>query len=177
MKPGKIAQPMRVALTGGTKSPEELVALLKPFLAIRNYPEKPDSFIAGAVRTLQARSRTLVEMADAMRFYMVDEIEFDPDAAAKFLTGEIREAFEGLISDLHELDHFDEKTLEPVFRKIAEDSGMKLGKIAQPVRVALTGETKSPGLFEIMEVLGKQTVLERLQKGLTYIRKNSGITN
>jgi glutamyl-tRNA synthetase len=154
------------------KRPEELVTLLRPFLALRNYPDKPDSYIAGAVRTLQARSRTLVEMADAMRFYMVDEIEFDPEAAAQFLNIEIREAFVRLISKLRELDVFDEKTLEPVFRKIAEDLGMKLGKIAQPIRVALTGGTKSPGLFEIMELLGKQTVLERLQKGLTYIQKN-----
>ena len=68
------------------KSPEELVAPLRPFLALRNYPDKPDAYIAGAIRTLQARSRTLVEMAEAMRFYMVDEIEFDPDAAGKFLT-------------------------------------------------------------------------------------------
>jgi len=151
------------------KSPEELAALLRPFLAERNYPDKPDGYIAGAVRTLQARSRTLVEMADAMRFYMVDEIEFDPEAAASFLTVEIRAAFERLISELRKLDTFDEKTLEPVFRKIAEDLGMKLGKIAQPIRVALTGGTKSPGLFEIMELLGKQTVLARLQKGLTYI--------
>ncbi len=152
------------------KRPEELVALLRPFLALRNYPDKPDGYIAGAVRTLQARSRTLVEMADAMRFYMVDEIEFDPDAAGKFLSVEMREAFVRLISELNELDVFDEKRLEPVFRKIAEDLGMKLGKIAQPVRVALTGGTKSPGLFEIIELLGKQTVLERLQKGLKYIQ-------
>jgi len=154
------------------KRPEELVALLRPFLALRDYPDKPDGFIAGAVRTLQARARTLVEMADAMRFYMVDEVEFDPDAAAKFLTMEICDAFVRLLSELKELDVFDEKTLEPVFRNIAEDLGMKLGKIAQPLRVALTGGTKSPGLFEIMEVLGKQTVLARLQKGLAYIQKN-----
>ena len=161
------------------KNPEELVAPLRPLLVFRNYPDKPDAYIAGAVRTLQARSRTLVEMADAMRFYMVDEIEFDPDAAGKFLTLEMREVFVWLISELSELDIFDEKGLETVFRKIAQDLAMKLGKaaqpvklgkVAQPVRVALTGATISPGLFEIIEVLGKQTVLERLRKGLEYIQ-------
>jgi len=161
------------------KSPEELVAPLRPLLVQRHYPDKPDAYIAGAVRTLQARSHTLVEMADAMRFYMVDEIEFDPDAAGKFLTLEMREVFVWLISELSELDIFDEKGLETVFRKIAQDLAMKLGKaaqpvklgkVAQPVRVALTGATISPGLFEIIEVLGKQTVLERLRKGLEYIQ-------
>ncbi len=151
------------------KRPEDIVALLRPFLAQRNYPDKPVSYYAGAVRTLQARSHTLVEMADAMRFYMVDEIEFDPDAAGKFLTSEVREAFVRLISELPSLEVFDEKSLEPVFRKIAADLGMKLGKIAQPVRVALTGGTISPGLFEIIGVLGKETVLTRLRKALEYI--------
>ena len=153
------------------KRPEELVPLLRPFLALRNYPDKPDGYVAGAVRTLQARSRTLVEMADAVRFYMVNEIEFDPDAAGKFLTPETREAFVRLISELSGLEVFDEASLERVFRKIAADLGMKLGKIAQPVRVALTGATISPGLFEIIDVLGKETVLKRLRKGLEYIRR------
>jgi glutamyl-tRNA synthetase len=152
------------------KSPEELVAPLRPLLVQRHYPDKPDAYIAGAVRTLQARSRTLVEMADAMRFYMVDEIEFDPDAAGKFLTPEVREVFVRLISELSELEIFDEKGLETIFRKIAQDLAMKLGKAAQPVRVALTGATISPGLFEIIEVLGKETVLERLRKALEYIQ-------
>jgi glutamyl-tRNA synthetase len=67
------------------------------------------------------------------------------------------------------LEIFDEKSLEPVFRKIAADLGIKLGKLAQPVRVALTGGTVSPGLFEIIDVLGKKTVLDRLGKALEYI--------
>jgi glutamyl-tRNA synthetase len=153
------------------KRPEDLVAPLKPFLALRGYPDKPDAYLAGAVRTLQARSRTLAEMADAMRFYMTDEIEFDPDAAREFLTPDIAKAFDHLIFELSKLEPFEEKGLEPVFRDIARDFGMKLGKIAQPVRVALTGATKSPGLFEIIELLGKQTVLKRLRNGLKYVKK------
>jgi len=152
------------------KRPEDIVGLLKPFLAQRNYPDKPVAYIAGAVRTLQARSHTLVEMADAMRFFMVDEIEFDPDAAGKFLTPEVRETFVRLISELSGLETFDENSLEPIFRNIAADLGVKLGKIAQPVRVALTGGTISPGLFEIIGVLGKDTVLKRLRKALEHIQ-------
>ncbi len=152
------------------KRPEELVAPLRPFLVLRNYPDKPDAYIAGAVRTLQARSHTLVEMADSMKFYMIDEIEFDPEAAGEFLTPEMNKIFDRLISELSTLDSFDEKGLEPVFRNIAGELGVKLGKIAQPVRVALTGATKSPGLFEIIEVLGREAVLKRLQKALKYIQ-------
>ncbi len=151
------------------KPPEDLVSPLRPFLAQRYYPEKSDAYIAGAIRTLQPRSHTLVEMADAMRFYMVEEIEFDPEAAAKFLSPEIREAFVRLISELSKLELFNEQALDPIFRSVMGDLGMKLGKIAQPVRVALTGGTVSPGIFEIIEVLGKETVLKRLRKGLEFI--------
>jgi glutamyl-tRNA synthetase len=156
------------------KRPEELVGLLKPFLDRPGYSERSDDYIAGVIRTLQPRSRTLVEMAEAARFYMVDAMEFDPDAAEKFLTLDIREAFVRLIRELADLEVFDEESLEPVFRKIAADLKIKLGKLAQPVRVALTGGTVSPGLFEIIDVLGKKTVLERLRKGLEYIDKPGG---
>ena len=151
------------------KRAEELLPLLKPFAAERRYPEKPDHFLVAAIRTLQPRAHTLVEMAEAMGFYMADEIRFDPEAAAKFLTKDMGGVFSRLISELSELEAFDEESLEPVFRNTAEELKVKLGKIAQPVRVALTGGTKSPGLFEIMEVLGKEAVLERLQKGLKHI--------
>jgi len=148
------------------RRPEDLTPLLRPFLAARGCKDKPDDYLAGAIRTLQARSRTLVEMADAMHFYMVDEVEFDDAAAAKFLGKDMRDAFERLTSELERLDSFNEEGLEAVFKKVTGELGMKLGKIAQPVRVALTGVTVSPGLFEIIGVLGKETVLKRLRRAL-----------
>jgi glutamyl-tRNA synthetase len=153
------------------KRPEDLVGLLRPFLAQRSYPDKPDAYIAEVIHTLQPRSHTLVEMADAARFYFADKIQFDPDAAGQFLTAEMREVFDLLFSELSKLEAFDEGPLESVFRKIAEDLGWKLGKVAQPVRVALTGTTKSPGLFEIMQILGKQTVLKRLRRAGEWVSR------
>ncbi|MFZ2448059.1 MAG: glutamate--tRNA ligase [Syntrophobacteraceae bacterium] len=149
------------------KSPLELVSPLKPFLAARGYPEKDDRYLAGAIRTLQPRSRTLVEMADAMRFYMVDEVEFDEAAVKKFLTPEMRGAFERLVGELEMLEQFNEASLEEVFKRVTGELNMKLGKIAQPTRVALTGVTVSPGLFEIIDVLGKETVLDRLRRAMS----------
>ena len=153
------------------KPPLDLVPLLLPFLKARNYPDKPAEYVAGAIRTLQPRSRTLVEMADMIRFYMIDEVELDEAAAKKFLTTDIREPLNRLISELEALEDFSEEKLEAVFRKVMESVGMKLGKIAQPVRVALTGTSVSPGIFEIIDVLGKETVLKRLRKGLGYIEQ------
>ncbi|NLI81054.1 MAG: glutamate--tRNA ligase [Deltaproteobacteria bacterium] len=151
------------------RSPESLVPLLEPFLMERGYPRKPAAYLSKAIRTLQARARTLVEMADSMRFYMVENMEYDSDAAKKFLVPTLRAPFQRLMESMERLENFDEASLENVFSEVVAGLGMKLGKLAQPVRVALTGGTVSPGLFEIMDVLGKQTVLKRLGRALEYL--------
>lgn len=155
------------------KPAQEVAVLLQPFLSAAGYREKPRDYLAKAVRTLQPRVHTLVELSEAMKFYMVDLVEYDPAAAKKFLTPAIKEAFNRLMGALRDLEVFDEANLERVFRQIVVDElGMKLGKIAQPVRVALTGMTASPGLFEVIDVLGKDAVLERLKIALEYIEKH-----
>ena len=67
---------------------------------------------------------------------------------------------------LESLDDFTQKGLEGLFLRILDEKKIKLGEIAQPLRVALTGTSVSPGLFEVMEVLGKETVLRRMDKAL-----------
>ena len=74
-----------------------------------------------------------------------------------------------LMAELKNLPEFTEPGLEDAFKAVMEKTGLKLGKIAQPVRVALTGRTASPGIFEITEIIGKDRVLSRLQAALDYI--------
>lgn len=150
--------------------PNELVPLLLPFLGALGYPEKPREYLAKAIRTLQPRVHTLVELAESMRFYMVETIAYDPAAAAKFLTPAVKEPLLKLTAALGRLEAFDEKNLERVFKQVViEELGLKLGKVAQPVRVALTGMTASPGLFEVIDVLQKDVVLKRMQIALAHI--------
>jgi len=151
------------------RSPASLVPLLQPFLEERGYPPRPRSYLERAAETLQPRASTLAEMADTMKFYCVDRLEYDPAAAKKFLKPSMKEPFGAIIAALEGLESFDEKTLEEVFRGTAEDLGVKLGKLAQPARVALTGVTASPGLFEVIDILGKETVMARLKKALEHM--------
>ena len=145
------------------RTPESLVPLLEPFLADRGYPVKPRPYLERAVQTLQPRARTLVEMAEAMKFYLVEKVECDPEAERKFLTSAMRKPFDKLTTALESLEVFDHAGLEAAFQGVVGELGLKLGKVAQPVRVALTGTTVSPGIFEIIDVLGKETVLNRLK--------------
>ena len=73
------------------------------------------------------------------------------------------------------MDSFTKEGIEDAFKKVMETTGLKLGKIAQPVRVALTGKTASPGIFEILEVLGKDKSVYRLEKAINHINETADI--
>jgi glutamyl-tRNA synthetase len=74
---------------------------------------------------------------------------------------------------LKKIDDFTQKELKSVFSDFLEEKQIKLGKIAQPLRVALTGKTASPGLFEVMEVLGKEKVSSRLKEAIAHMKKKA----
>jgi len=82
------------------------------------------------------------------------------------------ERFQILLDRLNTLSDFDAANIEPVFRDLAEEWGVGLGKVIHPVRLALTGVTFSPGMFEVMELLGKETVMNRLEKAKAYLQEN-----
>ncbi len=150
---------------------ERLAQLIKPFLTKLGISNVDEEKLIKALETVKPRARTLSEMADMMRFYFVEDIEYEEKAAQKFLKKEIVPVLERIIQELSNLESFNEKELEPIFRNLAEEYQIKLKYIAQPVRVALTGKTVSPGLFEIMDILGKETVIKRLEKALNYARE------
>lgn len=148
---------------------EKLAPLLSPLLQAEGLPAEADDYLEAIIPALQPRSKTLKEMADQAAFYYLDEIVFDEKPAKKFLKGNVLEPLKALKDRLSNLDNYDEAGLEEVFSNILETYEIKLGKIAQPVRVALTGTSVSPGIFEVMAVLGKSRVVPRLQKAIAFI--------
>lgn len=150
--------------------PRDLVGQLVPFLKEMGIETDDTDYLESIIETLNLRSKTLKEMAEGALFYFQDEVVYDEKAAKKFLKPNILDPLKALTQELESLDSFsDEKELEAVFVKVMEAAGLKLGKIAQPVRVALTGKTVSPGIFEIIQVLGKKRVLSRLEKAVEII--------
>ncbi len=150
---------------------DRLAEMVKPFLEKLGLKVSDEDMLRQAVETVKPRARTLAEMAEMMRFYFVDQVEYEEKAARKFLKPDIAPVLERLVKELEVLEKFEEEPLEKLFRGLAEEYQLKLKHIAQPVRVALTGRTVSPGLFEIMDILGKETVLARLQRALQYIKE------
>jgi glutamyl-tRNA synthetase len=152
-------------------APQAIAAHLKPFLRKQEIDTRDDDYLNALIPTLQPRSKTLVDMSAQARFYFSDPVDLDEAAAKKFLKGNVLEPLKELHERLAELDGFTEKSLEAVFVALMEAYQIKLGKIAQPVRVALTGTSVSPGIFEIILVLGKQRVLSRLLAAIAFIEK------
>jgi len=77
---------------------------------------------------------------------------------------------EDLLVNLKGATSFDQEELEKIFTRFLERHQIKLGKVAQPLRVALTGKTVSPGIFEIMEVMGQEMVIQRLSNAISHIK-------
>jgi glutamyl-tRNA synthetase len=142
---------------------ERLLAHLQRFLdAEAGRPVEVDEGLMQLVDLLRERSKTLVEMAQLARFYYVDALTRDPKAAAKFLRPEVTAPLLELRAALAEVASWERGSLERAFQGVIDKHGLQLGALAQPVRVAITGGTVSPPIFETLEVLGRDRSLTRL---------------
>ena len=147
----------------------EIAGQLVPFLQQRGVTAAVDDRFIKAVKSLQPRAKTLAEMAEMAEFYFTDEFAYDEKGAQKFLRPELVSFLTALLPALRASDDFTEAALERSFRQLTEQEGIKLNQAAQGVRVALTGRTSSPGLFEVMEGIGKERVIRRMERALGYI--------
>ncbi|MCC6949093.1 MAG: glutamate--tRNA ligase [Bradyrhizobiaceae bacterium] len=153
----------------------EVVAGLEAFA-----PELPDGAFVGtrlaerraqvlaAMPSLKERAKTLIDLAEGARFILVDRpLELD-DKARALLTPDARKTLQAAIPVLRNCD-WQAEQLDAAVRSLAERTGLKLSAVAQPLRAALTGRTTSPGIFEVMLVLGKEETLGRIadQAGAT----------
>jgi glutamyl-tRNA synthetase len=159
------------------KSAGKLSPLLLPFIRAKGYEIEEGEKFNKIISTLKERSKTLVEIVDQAEFFFREEIEYEKEAAEKFLRPEVVDILEELIDSLKGEEATSEAEVESIFRGVAQRRGIKLVKVAQPVRVALTGRTASPGLFEVIDILGKGQTIKRLQKAIAFIRARPGGEN
>lgn len=149
--------------------PARLADLLPPFLAARGVNAFDRDTLVKAIPEIRPRTKTLVELADWAEPYLVDAPVIDPKAGAKFLIPANRPVLERVRGLVAELGVEAPEAMEEAFRQLAEELGVKLGGVAQPVRVALVGRTASPGIFEVLAILGRERSLARLDRALSAI--------
>lgn len=154
----KISQPAQVA--------QALMPLLEAAGLTDEVRAVSPDWLAQLVVLVKERAKTLVEMVEWVRPYFGQAVTFDEEAAKKFLTPAIAPVLGKLLICFESFPAFSKQQWEEAFKQLVEAEGLKMGQLAQPVRVALTGRTASPGLFEVMEVLGRDRTLFRLRQGL-----------
>jgi glutamyl-tRNA synthetase len=143
---------------------DDYVAWTKPFLSARGIAEPSPQVLRQAIPTIRERARTLVEAAHAVDYYLREPPELDEKAATKFLTAESRPRLAALATVFEAVESWAPEALEAAFRGWIEGQGLELKDVAQPLRVALTGRSASPPLFDVLHVLGRELSLARLRR-------------
>jgi glutamyl-tRNA synthetase len=178
-----------IGRSAGIFNPEKLLAInaehirnnsttttyryLKPFLEKYSDYQTSQDYVEKVIETLNKRSKTLIELSDSAYFYFqTNQMEYDEKPAKKFLTVNIVDSLQLLIDKISNIDPIDESFFETILKEIASEKNIKIGAIAQAVRVALTGRKVSPGLIEMVNVLGMKVVIERLNDAISWIKEH-----
>lgn len=148
-------------------SPKELVDWTKPYLESLGVHVDDSEFSVKAICSERERGKTLKELAEISAFYFRDEVIWDDKAVQKWLTPEGKQRLQKLQTAFQSLTTWNEETLQKAFETTLQALELKkMVELAQPARTALTGTTVSPGIFEVMTILGKEKVLKRFEKAL-----------
>jgi glutamyl-tRNA synthetase len=152
---------------------QDLVPLLQKHLQAKGLPQADPKYLQQVIPLLQPRSTTMADMADQASVFVLndEDIAYDPNLVHKVITPEVKPHLQTLMERLNDLSTFAQKDLEEVVKAYLDQAGIKFKLLAQPIRVAITGKKASPGLFETMEVLGKDRVLRRMQRAFGVLEE------
>ncbi len=140
-----------------------LVRLAHPFLARAGLEGRDPDWLGRALETQKERAKTLVELVAKCRIYVERPAAYDPKAVQKFFAPDGARRLRKLMARLEALPEFTAPAIEGVYRQLTETLGLKLVDLAQLTRVAVTGTTVSPPVFEVLAILGREETLERLR--------------
>ena len=151
--------------------PEKLTDEIIPQLIEAKYIEKDNfdrNYVVSLVKLFQARLNTLSDFPGWADFFFLKEIAIDPEAEKKHLSQDLSKEFSAFIKRLDSLKEFDIAAIEAEFRGLVAELGIEAKTLIHPIRVALTGKTIGPGLFEVIHYLGRERTKQRLSK---FIKK------
>jgi len=153
-------------------TPEHLVKHLKPQLAALGIDVDDDAKLAAVAKSQQERAKTLKEMAQNSVFFFRDPAAYDEKAAKKHLTQDSLTPLQEAAERLAGLTSWTAQSIHETIQSLATELSLALGKVAQPIRVAVSGGSVSPPIDVTLEVLGRQTTLERLRRAIDFIAAN-----
>ncbi|HYF92904.1 MAG TPA: glutamate--tRNA ligase [Symbiobacteriaceae bacterium] len=150
------------------KSVEEFAKLALPFVVdagmITEEKARADwDWFTAVMAEIQPRVQTLAEVPQHADFFLLDEVTVEEGAAGKFLTEAVKPFFRAVVEGLQSVE-WSKEAIEQMIRGHMEGMGLKPKESIQPIRVAITGRTASPGLFEIVQLIGRERTIARMKK-------------
>src|SRR4029077_7678333 len=127
----------------------------------------PESYVRAALQTCKGKINTFDELPAYCGFYFTDEIHYDPKGVAKHFTSENEPRLKAVRDALSALEKFDAAEIETTLKATASKLGVKVGAIVHPTRLAVTGSNVGPSLYHLLEVLGREKVLARIDRALS----------
>ncbi len=157
--------------------PLRIAHLLSPHLGRLGIDPTEGADLVEVVKAQQERARTLVEMAEISAFIYQNFEEIDPAAAKKHLRPVAREPLERVRSALAQQEDWSPEALHELVERVAQELDLKMGKVAQPLRVAVVGRAASPGIDVTLHLVGKKRCLRRIDQALEFIRQREQATS
>lgn len=157
---------------------DKLTEIAVPFFEQKDLVKSPltendFNYLKQIIATVRERVKTLAELADASAYFYHDRFEYDEKGISKhFSKDNTADYLLRVAEELQKLEPYDKESIEALYKSISENLGVSTGRLIHPTRLALTGRTAGPGLFEIMALLGRERTVERLKKAAQYILNN-----
>jgi glutamyl-tRNA synthetase len=149
-------------------SDDELARRALPYFRAAGLPAEDDAKLRHVCAVARERAKIFGEYVSQFRYFYAP-IQLDPKAKEKFLTQDAKPILQAIRDGIAALGSLETAAIEKVFTDEAARRGLGLGKIAQPVRVALTGGTASPGMYDVVQILGKDETLKRLDDAIRVV--------
>ena len=149
------------------EDPQKLADEVIPFLIEKKYLEKNNfdrNYVVSLIKLFQGRLTVLTDFLDRADFFFAKEVVVEEKLKEKFLSRDLSREFALFIDRLDKLEEFDIANIEAEFRSLIAELGIESKELIHPIRVALTGKTVGPGLFEVICCLGRERTKERLKK-------------
>ena len=152
-------------------NPEEVANRLKAYLEENGLKIDDTDYLQQVIGAIGNRANKLKDFIEIGRYFFTDDYTYDEKGMIKRIYPGVEERLKKLIEKFSGLETFNKQNMEDALRQLSEELDCKAGELIHPVRLAVSGMTFGPGLFELLEVIGKEKVIERLKRFIDYIER------
>ncbi|MEJ2355282.1 MAG: hypothetical protein P8Y62_05230, partial [candidate division WOR-3 bacterium] len=150
---------------------KEVARRLKAYLEENGFKVEDLNYVQRVIEAIGNRANKLKDFIEIGRYFFTDDFDYDEKGIKKRIYPGVENRLKKLIKKFDDLEPFDKQNMEDALRQLSEELGCKAGELIHPVRLGVSGMTFGPGLFELLEVLGKEKVIKRLKKFIDYIER------